>query len=87
MPGEGLGHFLGAMRIDGFRPASDFKTEMDRWIRRFHAATPADAGQPVLVPGDPERLSEQERLHSGIPLVDAVVADLQALAAKSKVKL
>lgn len=79
MPGEGLGHFLGAMRIDGFRPANDFKQHMDNWIRRFHAATPADPSQPVLVPGDPEREMEAVRLQQGIPLVDAVVEDLAAL--------
>ena len=87
MPGEGLGHFLGAMRIDGFRPAADFKREMDRWIQRFHDAEPAHPQQQVLVPGDPERITEQERRVAGIPLVEAVVSDLEALAAKSKVKL
>ncbi|RYE59428.1 MAG: Ldh family oxidoreductase, partial [Sphingobacteriales bacterium] len=33
--GAGIGHFLGAMRIDGFRPAQDFKDHMDNWISRF----------------------------------------------------
>src|SRR5690606_4713530 len=27
-PGKGLGHFFGAMRIDGFRPADAFKADM-----------------------------------------------------------
>lgn len=87
MPGEGLGHFLGAMRIDGFRPAADFKNHMDNWIRRFHAATPANPAQPVLVPGDPERAMEMERMALGIPLLDDVVKDLQALGAKTGVEL
>lgn len=87
MPGEGLGHFLGAMRIDGFRPAAEFKQHMDQWIRRFHAATPADPEQPVLVPGDPERLMEAQRSREGIPLVAAVVTDLQELGKKTGVEL
>ncbi|MCU0395524.1 MAG: Ldh family oxidoreductase [Chitinophagaceae bacterium] len=87
MPGDGLGHFLGAMRIDGFRPASEFKEHMDNWIRRFHAAQPADPTQPVLVPGDPEREMEALRSREGIPLVDAVVADLQALGEKTGLRL
>lgn len=85
MPGEGLGHFLGAMRIDGFRPASDFKQHMDNWIQRFHNAVPADPSQPVLVPGDPEREMEKQRQQNGIPLVEAVVADLAALGQKTGV--
>ena len=32
MPGKGLGHFFGAMRIDAFRPADEFKQHMDNWI-------------------------------------------------------
>lgn len=85
MPGDGLGHFFGAMRVDAFRPAADFKQHMDKWIRRFRNATPADAAQPVLIPGDPEREMEKERMAAGIPLHAAVVKDLRELAEKLKV--
>jgi L-2-hydroxycarboxylate dehydrogenase (NAD+) len=82
MPGKGIGHFLGAMRIDAFRPADDFKYHMDKWIRRFRSATPAPGYDKVLIPGDPEREMEAQRFISGIPLVPSVVKDLKALAAK-----
>jgi LDH2 family malate/lactate/ureidoglycolate dehydrogenase len=82
MPGKGIGHFLGAMRIDAFRPAVDFKYHMDNWIRRFRSATPAPGHEKVLIPGDPEREMEAERLIHGIPLLPAVVDDLKGLAAK-----
>ena len=77
MPGKGLGHFFGAMRIDAFRPAEDFKNHMDNWITRFRAAKPADGCEKVLIPGDPEREMEGIRMESGIPLVDPVVEDLK----------
>jgi LDH2 family malate/lactate/ureidoglycolate dehydrogenase len=80
MPGEGIGHFFGAMRIDGFRPAEEFKKHMDHWIHRFRSAKPIDGHQQVLIPGDPEREAETERLQNGIPLHDAVVEDLRELA-------
>jgi LDH2 family malate/lactate/ureidoglycolate dehydrogenase len=80
MPGEGLGHFFGAMRVDAFRPAEEFKSHMDNWIQRFRKAVPIDENQPVLIPGDPERAYEKERLQDGIPLLDTVVADLDGLA-------
>ena len=85
MPGEGLGHFLGAMRIDGFRPADEFKQHMDNWITRFKNAVPSNPAQPVLVPGDPEREMEAIRATQGIPLVEAVVQDLAALSSKTGV--
>jgi LDH2 family malate/lactate/ureidoglycolate dehydrogenase len=82
MPGKGIGHFFGAMRIDAFRPAEDFKFHMDKWIRRFRAATPVPGEEKVLIPGDPEREMESERRVAGIPLHEDVVADLKALAEK-----
>ncbi len=77
--GKGTGHFLGVMRIDAFRPAEEFKADMDKWIDRFHAAEAVE-GKKVLVPGDPEREIEAERKANGITLLDPVVKDLQALA-------
>jgi LDH2 family malate/lactate/ureidoglycolate dehydrogenase len=53
---------------------------MDHWIRGFRSATPIDVAQPVLVPGDPEREAEADRMVSGIPLMDSVVEDLNALS-------
>ena len=78
--GEGLGHFLGAMRADGFRPIDDFKTNMDNWISRFRQAKSADDMPAVVIPGDPERESEIIRRIEGIPLNDKVVADLKEVA-------
>lgn len=80
--GEGLGHFLGAMRVDGFRPAQDFKAHLDNWIERFKSAKTIDPNKKVIIPGEPEHDFEQERKISGIPIIDVVVNDLNELAAK-----
>ena len=81
-PGKGIGHFFGAMRIDAFGPPNLFKENMDKWIRRFRSATPIDTKQPVLIPGDPERLTEIKRKIEGITLLKVVVEDLNNLAIK-----
>ena len=82
MPGQGLGHFFGAMRVDAFRPADEFKLHMDHWIRRFRAATPAAGHERVLIPGDPEREMEAERNRDGIPVVESVETELRTLGKK-----
>jgi L-2-hydroxycarboxylate dehydrogenase (NAD+) len=84
--GEGIGHFLGAMRIDAFRPADEFKKHMDNWIATFRNAKSVD-GEKVVIPGDPEREMEIERLKSGIPLVFPVVDDLSELGKRFGVNL
>jgi L-2-hydroxycarboxylate dehydrogenase (NAD+) len=87
MPGKGIGHFFGAMRIDAFRPAAEFKTHMDKWIQRFRSAATVDGQEQVLIPGDPEREMESERLERGIPLLQSVVDDLMLLEEKFKISL
>ena len=87
MPGAGLGHFFGAMRIDAFRPAEEFKQHMDNWITRFRNATPAPGHDSVLIPGDPERVLEIKRRKDGIPLVDSVIAELETTGNRFGVRL
>ena len=87
MPGEGIGHFFGAMRIDAFRNADEFKAHMDNWISRFRAAAPIEKAPAVVIPGDPERLMEAQRLKEGIPLLEAVIKDLHDLSSKMNVQL
>lgn len=81
-PGKGIGHFLGAMRVDAFRPAKEFKEHMDNWIRGFRSARTVSGQEKVLVPGDPEREMDLERREKGIPLLPVVVEDLRELGRK-----
>lgn len=83
--GSGIGHFLGAMRVDGFRPVEDFKAHLDNWIERFSSATPVSGDQRVIIPGQPERDAEMDRKVNGIPVIDAVVTDLNGLAEKLEI--
>ena len=87
MPGAGLGHFFGAMRVDAFRPAEEFKQHMDNWISRFRKAKPAEGFDRVLIPGDPERETEAVRMKEGIPLFDSVVNELKEVGEKMGVGL
>lgn len=80
--GEGLGHFLGAMSVNGFRPAQEFKDHLDNWIERFKSAKTVDTDKKVIIPGEPEHEFEQERKVNGIPIIDVVVKDLNELATK-----
>jgi len=85
-PGKGIGHFFGAMRIDAFRPADEFKKHMDKWIRRFRSAKTVEDQPKVIIPGDPEREMESLRMNKGIPLLKPVIEDLKFLGEKFKVQ-
>src|SRR5919108_1276194 len=74
--GKGIGHFFGAMQIDGFIDKDEFKKQIDDWIRVFRNTKPAPGTNGPLIPGDPEREAEAIRSKEGIPLIKPVVDDL-----------
>ncbi len=80
LPGKGLGHFLGAIRIDAFRPKEEFLAAMEQWIERFSNAKSISSDQPVLIPGQPEAHTARIRLQNGIPLNEKVWKDLNETA-------
>ena len=71
--GNGIGHFFGAMQIDGFIDRDSFKRQIDDYVRVFRATKPAPGTNGPLLPGDPEREAEKWRRENGIPLVMPVV--------------
>lgn len=80
--GNGLGHFFGTMRIDAFRPADEFKHEMDQWIETFRNAKSGKNQPPVVIPGDPERIKTQKHKTEGITIIPQVLTDLNEVADK-----
>jgi L-2-hydroxycarboxylate dehydrogenase (NAD+) len=81
--GKGIGHFFGAMRIDGFIDADEFKRQIDDYVRVFRATKPAPGTNGPLIPGDPEREAEQVRRKNGVPLILPVLEDLRDISRKT----
>jgi LDH2 family malate/lactate/ureidoglycolate dehydrogenase len=78
--GNGIGHFFGAMEIDGFQEVDEFKKRIDHWISVFRNTKPVPGREAVLIPGDPEREAEKDRSKNGIPIIQTVVQDLQKVS-------
>ena len=67
-------HFVAAINIDAFVPVADFKQAMDDFVRMLKSTPPAAGHDRVLVPGQLEWESEQDRRAHGIPLHPDVLA-------------
>ncbi len=78
--GKGIGHFFGAMEIEGFMDATEFKKRIDVWIEVFRNTKPAAGTSGVIIPGDPEHEEEAIRKVQGVPLVAPVIADLEDIS-------
>jgi len=73
------GHIFGAIDVDHFIGIDRFRSHMDAVITRIKNL-PAKAGQEIFMPGEIEYNLAQKRLVEGIPLEDAVVANLNGIA-------
>jgi len=85
--GKGIGHFFGAMEIDGFMDVTEFKGRIDEWIEVFRNTKTIGPDVKVLIPGDPEREEELVREKEGIPLIQPVIDDLKDVSKQTGIKL
>jgi L-2-hydroxycarboxylate dehydrogenase (NAD+) len=83
--GKGIGHFFGALSIDGFTDPVEFKHRIDEWVRVFRAAKPAYNAPQPLIPGDPERLAKAVNQERGVSLLPSVIEDLTDLSLRTGV--
>ncbi len=83
--GKGIGHFFGAMEIDGFEEIAVFKQRIDHWIETFRNTKPSKGQKAVLIPGDPEREAEAYRGKHGIPIIQGVLDDLKKISKQTNV--
>lgn len=82
-PGEqhvNIGHFFLAIDPKSFRAAGEFEQDLDHMIDALHACRRADPAQPVWVAGDPEARAMEERSSLGIPVPEALLAQLRSIA-------
>ncbi|NUM31141.1 MAG: Ldh family oxidoreductase [Bacteroidetes bacterium] len=84
LPGKGIGHFVGAWQIDGFREIEEYNINIEKWIERFKKSEPIDKNVKVLIPGEPEHYCYKDRIENGIPIIENVITDLKQIAEKFK---
>lgn len=81
------GWWFAAWRIEAFRDAGEFKADMKRMVDHLRSLRPRPGVAAVLVPGDPEAASREERARLGIPLDEETIQQLGTLAAELGLKM
>ncbi|MBX9361037.1 Ldh family oxidoreductase [Streptomyces massasporeus] len=80
---RGIGHLVVCLDPAAFAGSAQFASGLSGMLDTTRGARPgADAGQPVQVPGDPQRRIAAERTHKGIPLDPHTARAFAALAAE-----
>lgn len=76
-----IGHFFMAIDVGAFVPIDEMERRIDGMVRAIHESEPAEPGARLYLPGEIEWRLKQERLVAGIPLLDSIVGELEALSA------
>ena len=78
---------VAAIDIGAFTDLAAYRAEVDRLIDGLRALPRAEGVAEVLVPGEPEDRSTEERRRRGIPLPIGTVENLRSVAARFRVPL
>ncbi|GAC1501510.1 MAG: Ldh family oxidoreductase [Vulcanimicrobiaceae bacterium] len=75
-----ISHWFGAFRVDGFRDAQAFKSDMDRELRDFKASAKVPGADRIFVAGEIEHEKTLHHKASGVPVHHKVWSGLEQLA-------
>ena len=75
-PGFGNGMLTIAICPKRFGDQAPIRAEINRYITSIRNAAPRQPGEPVMIPGDPERMRRKQMATEGIPLSAEVISGL-----------
>src|SRR5215470_9036233 len=78
---------VAAIDIETFTDLAAYRAEVDRLVDGLRALPPAEGVTEVLVPGEPEDRTAEERTRKGVPLPQGTIDNLRAVASRFRVPL
>ena len=74
-----LGHFMGAIRLDGFRETGDIQSDMADSLEILTSAKKAPGEERIYIHGEPEAIATEENLRLGVPVTPAVMEQVEKI--------
>lgn len=81
--GEGrpaMGHFMGAIRVDGFRETDEVKEDMEETFDRLRSSQKVPGEDRIYIQGEPEAIAAERALVEGIVVTPPVMKSLEVWA-------
>lgn len=79
--------FVASIDISKFMNIDKYKDHIDSLIDGIKALPKAEGFNEILVPGEPEERTYEERIHKGIPLPEGTIRNLQSVAKRFSIEL
>lgn len=82
-----MGQLVGAIRLDGFRPAEEIHRSVAETLDIVRGAEKAPGHDKIFIPGEPEAIATAENDAAGIPVTPSVQASVEAVARSYEVEV
>lgn len=75
-----LGHFLGSIKISAFEDPPVFKKRLQEMANTLRNQPQKSQHNPIMIPGDPEKIATRVRMNEGIPISKVLLQKLDKIA-------
>jgi LDH2 family malate/lactate/ureidoglycolate dehydrogenase len=75
-----IGHTFQAIDVESFMPIDRFYTRIADQVKNFHESSVAEGTDEIVVPGELEWRAFDDAVAHGIPLIEPIITDLNAVA-------
>jgi LDH2 family malate/lactate/ureidoglycolate dehydrogenase len=82
-----IGHFLGAMKISGFRRIDEFTKDFNSLVQDIKSSPLEPDTERIFIPGEPEIIARKENQRKGIPILPPVLEKLKHIASELDLKI
>ena len=82
-----ISHFFMVLDISKFVKIDDFKDALQSMVDRARKQRPLASDKPVLVPGDPEKITYKKRIVDGIPINDENIQNFYEISKEFKLTI
>jgi len=73
-----MGHLMGALNIEGFRPLADFQSDMATTFDLIRGTSKAPGHDRILIHGEPEAIAQERNSREGIAITPVVLQQLES---------
>jgi LDH2 family malate/lactate/ureidoglycolate dehydrogenase len=79
---RGNGVFFEAINVERFMPVDEFKRRVGTLVRAIKASNPRPGFREIIIPGEPEYITEVNRLKNGINIPERTWEEIKIIACK-----
>lgn len=72
-----MGHFMGAIRVDGFRAPDAVQDDMATTFDLVRSSARAPGRDRIFIPGEPEAIAEEENRRDGVAITPPVLVQMR----------